>query len=267
MKPNISARIQILIWMTVCGTTTALAFTPVDEDKAPDTQSEASVEEQVNFGRDIQPLLSDRCYLCHGPDEAARQAGLRLDNFADATESSIVPGDADGSPIIARMTSDDDDFRMPTPTSHKDSLTAQQVDLFRKWINQGARYEGHWAFQNPVEPSVPTVAGQDDGLHPIDAFIQQKLADKGIAPAKRANRPALLRRASFDLTGLPPTPQQVKAFVEDSNPDQQAWSLALDKLMESAHYGEHQARMWLDTRRHATAKAGDRLLPQPSDHD
>ncbi len=140
---------------------------------------------------------------------------------------------------------------MPTPSSHKPALTSEQVELFRRWINQGAKYEGHWAFQNPVKPVVPNIAGRSEKLHPIDAFIQKKLSDKGIAPARRATRRNLLRRASFDLTGLPPTPAQLKTFEEDSSSDQAAWSAALDKLMASVHYGEHQTHLWMDASRYA----------------
>ncbi len=231
----------------------AAVTVPADTPQQKSRQAASAPADQqlVDFGRDIQPLLSDRCYLCHGPDEAARQAGLRLDTFEDATESSIVPGDADRSAIIARMSSTDDDYRMPTPKSHKTPLTPDQIDLFRKWINQGAKYEGHWAFENPVKPDVPKPIEQGDNVHPVDAFVQRKLTNKGMTIAKIADRATRLRRASFDLTGLPPTPEQVQTFVADSSPDQNAWSGALDHLMESPHYGEHQARLWLDASRYA----------------
>ncbi len=249
MKRSFSIRLQVLFWMTVGGSATVMA-TQQDEANQP-SEAQTADEQVVDFGRDIQPLLSDRCYLCHCPDESARAAGLRLDNFAGATLSSIVPGDADGSELIERISSDDDGYRMPTPASHKRALTSDQVDLFRKWINQGAKYEGHWAFKNPVKPAVPNVEGESKKLHAIDAFIQKKLSANGIAPAKRATRRKLLRRASFDLTGLPPTPAQIKAFEDDSNSDQEAWSTALDRLLASVHYGEHQTRLWLDASRYA----------------
>ncbi|MEQ8211267.1 MAG: PSD1 and planctomycete cytochrome C domain-containing protein [Lacipirellulaceae bacterium] len=203
----------------------------------------------VSFSRDVRQLLSDRCYLCHGPDENSRQADLRLDNFAAATEWAIVPGDPEASEVLTRITSDDPDLRMPPPESNKPPLTAEQVQLLKRWIAEGAEYERHWAFDSPERPETPQVNRPDWNKHPIDRFVLAKLQERGWEPSPQADRRTLLRRASFDLTGLPPTPEQIQEFLDDESPD--AWSHALDRLLASTSYGEHQARHWLDAARYA----------------
>ncbi len=216
----------------------------------------------IHFNRDIRPLLSDRCYLCHGPDEAARQADLRLDNFTDATESAIVPGDATGSELMARITSDDPDVVMPTPDSHKPQLTKPQIELFRQWISQGAKYEQHWAYAPPRKAELPvsdaeTLADSttaNRGTHqetqnPIDAFVQAKLRTENLNPAPPAERLTLLRRLTLDLTGLPPTPEQGRAYLADAS--DKATERVVTRLLGSPAYGEHMARHWLDAARYA----------------
>ena len=257
---GISLWLTFLTWSAigvVLTTHFAVAQTPpanesigVNDSSAED-DSGAQDDPKIDFGSDIQPLLSDRCYLCHGPDEASLAAGLRLDSFTDATDFAIVPGDAANSPLMERIISTDDDVRMPPPESHKDALTSDEVELFRRWINQGAEYKEHWAFLPPVKPSVPVVSSVDQQPHPIDAFVLQKLKSKDMSPVKRADPITLLRRASFDLTGLPIPLEQIDAFVNDQRPHAEAWSSALDRLMASPHYGEHQARLWLDASRYA----------------
>lgn len=254
-RTGISAWLDILIWSAVgvfLSVQISIAQT-LDADDASNENASTTTQDdvEVDFGREIQPLLSDRCYLCHGPDEVSREAGLRLDSFVDATEFAIVPGDAANSALLERIISADDADRMPPPGSHKDAFTPAEIELFRRWIKQGAEYKKHWAFLNPVKPSAPVVLGVDQQPHPIDAFILRRLRSKNMVPAKQADRKTLLRRAAFDLTGLPVTPQQVEAFVNDQRPHAQAWSSAIDRLMASPHYGEHQARLWLDAARYA----------------
>lgn len=207
------------------------------------------ISSTVSFSQDIRQLLSDRCFLCHGPDQKSRQADLRLDDFDSATEWAIVPGDPEGSEVITRITSDDPDLRMPPPESNKPPLTAEQVQLLKQWIAEGAEYEKHWAFGSPNRPKLPKVDHAQWNNHPIDQFVLTKLQELGWEPSPRADRRALLRRASLDLTGLPPTPEQIQEFLADQSP--KAWSRALDRLLNSSSYGEHQARHWLDAARYA----------------
>lgn len=211
-------------------------------------------EKKVSYSRDVRQILSDRCFLCHGPDEAARQASLRLDKRESATEWAIVPGDAAGSEVMARILSNDPDLQMPPPESNKKPLTAEEVDTLKQWIAEGAHYENHWAFESPKRPRPPQSYLPDGDVpdwnsSPIDQFVLAELKQLGRTPSKRADRRTLLRRASLDLTGLPPTPQQLREFLLDDSAG--AWSRALDRLLDSPAYGEHQARHWLDAARYA----------------
>ncbi len=213
----------------------------------------------IDFNREIRPLLSDRCYLCHGPDEAARQADLRLDNFADATAAAIKPGDADGSELIARITSADPDSIMPPRDSHKPRLTEPQVELFRQWIDQGAKYEQHWAYAPPRKAELPVPAanssttdahaGERQTQNAIDTFVQAKLRLEKLSPAPPAERLNLLRRLTLDLTGLPPTPQEGRDYLADSS--DRATENVVARLLDSPAHGEHMARHWLDVARYA----------------
>jgi hypothetical protein len=219
--------------------------------------------EPVDFNRDIRPILSDRCFLCHGPDQAARQADLRLDSFSEATVSAIKPGDAQASELMARITATDADLVMPPPDSHKTKLTAEQIELFRQWIDQGAVYAQHWAYVAPRKTTLPAAVmnqldsdsqrgspvGQGAVQNPIDAFVRAKLEQLGMAPAEPADRAALLRRITLDLTGLPPTPEELQAFLNDSSA--QATEQVVTRLFKSPAYGEHMARYWLDAARYA----------------
>lgn len=204
----------------------------------------------VHFGREILPVLSDKCLSCHGPDESTRKAGLRLD-LRDAAirpnkegVRAVAPGDPGASELIKRITSTDTEEVMPTPKSHKAPLTPAQADLFRRWIQEGAEWGRHWAFQTPVRPPVPHGAA-----NPLDAFIGAALRREGLAPAPRAEPHTLLRRASFDLTGLPPSLGELEkseAFSGDS-----AWSATVERLLASPHFGEKMAMWWLDTARYS----------------
>ena len=209
--------------------------------------------DNVSFNRDIRPILSDNCFACHGPDKANREADLSLHLFEEATRDlgegrrAIVPGDAGASELIKRITHEDSKERMP-PAALEKTLSAEQIDTLRRWIDAGAEYEAHWAYIPPKRPAVPTVA-TDWGVNPIDAFIAAKAAASGVAPSEEADKRTLLRRISFDLTGLPPTPEALEAFLSDESPD--AYEKAVDQLLASPHYGERMALGWLDAVRYA----------------
>lgn len=204
---------------------------------------------KVNFERDIRPILSDRCLHCHGPDSATRKAGLRLDREADAKKKVVVPGDPDASELIKRITSADPEERMPPADSHKPALTPEEAALFRSWIAQGAVWPKHWAFVPVTEPATPEVANTAWPRNGIDRFVLARLEREGLAPASEASREALIRRLSFDLTGLPPTPAEVDAFVADKRPE--AYEALVERLQASPHYGERMAMDWLDGARYA----------------
>jgi hypothetical protein len=202
----------------------------------------------VDFDREIRPILANSCYACHGPDAKARKADLRLDARVDAIAAkAIVPGKAGESEIVRRVTASDPEERMPPAKSKKPTLTAAQVELLKRWIDAGAKYSEHWAFAKLTRPAVP---GRKLGAtNPIDNFIFAELERRGLAPSPEADRVTLIRRLSFDLTGLPPTPEQVHAFVADKSPD--AYEKVVDRLLASPHYGERMAVWWLDLVRFA----------------
>lgn len=214
--------------------------------------------DEIDFSRDIQPILSENCAFCHGPDERTREAGLRLDR-ADGAWSVIEKGSSHESELIRRIVSDDPDELMPPPDSNR-SLTADQVELLRRWVDQGAAWEQHWSFQPLQPPRVPTVSQHRHApiRNPIDAFVRKELDQRGIIPSPEADRPTLIRRLSLDLTGLPPTPEQVDAFVGDSEPG--AYRRLVDRLLASPGFGERMAWNWLDAARYADTNGyqGDR---------
>jgi hypothetical protein len=201
------------------------------------------------FNRDIRAILSDNCYSCHGPDSGTREAELRLDTEAGSHESAIIPGDADSSEVIARVTSDDPEMRMPPPDSKKPPLTPEQIELLKKWINAGAKYEPHWAYIAPKRPAVPAVKQTAWPRNDIDRFLLAKQEQQGVGPGPEADRVVLVRRLYFDLTGLPPTPAQVDEFVNDKSPD--AYEKLVDKLLASPAYAERMATWWFDLVRYA----------------
>ncbi|MFZ4767311.1 MAG: DUF1549 domain-containing protein, partial [Roseimicrobium sp.] len=209
---------------------------------------------QVDFNRDIQPILSENCYHCHGPDKAERKGDLRLDQEKEAKAAhdgtaSIVPGRSAESELIKRVFSDDPDEVMPTPKSHR-KLTAEQKALLKRWIDEGAKWGEHWAFVKPVKPTLPEVSGRKSAVnHAIDAFVFAKLAQEKLAPSPEAPREALIRRVTLDLTGLPPTPEEVAAFVGDASSD--AYERVVDRLLNSPRYGERMAWDWLDSARYS----------------
>jgi len=208
----------------------------------------------VDFNRDIRPIFSDHCYACHGPDEAKRKAGLRLDVEQDAFKElksgqrAIVPGDTARSSLVSRIQSTDADELMP-PAEHGKPLSKGQIDLLRRWIEQGAAWQKHWAFIPPRPSELPEVRQADWVRTPVDRFVLDRLEADGLRPNDEADKTALLRRITFDLTGLPPTIPEVDAFLEDLSPD--AYEKVVDRLMGSPHYGERMAQQWLDLARYA----------------
>jgi hypothetical protein len=213
-----------------------------------------AAEGKLDFNRDVRPLLSDRCFACHGPDHEDRQAGLRLDGREAATTpldsgvTAIVPGDPGTSGLIARITSTDPDVVMPPPRLNK-PLTPAETEILRRWIAEGAEYRGHWAFQRVERPAVPAVKEAGWAKTPIDRFILARLEQEGLVPNAEADRATLARRLALDLTGLPPTPAAVDAFVSDTAAD--AYEKYVDTLLASPHYGERMAIEWLDAARYA----------------
>ena len=214
----------------------------------------ASAEEPVDFSRHILPILSDKCFKCHGPDENQRQTDLRLDDEASAKQlmdgkAAIVPGHSDASELFRRIASSDESERMP-PADSNLKLTGEQVSLIKRWIDEGAKWGGHWSFQPLVRPPLPSAAEfETRAANPIDAFLLARIAKEGLSPSAEAPRQALSRRLSLDLTGLPPAPEEVDRFLADDSPD--ALERLADRLMASPVYGERMAWDWLDAARYA----------------
>ena len=207
----------------------------------------------VDYDRDVRPILAENCYACHGPDGNARKGELRLDRKEDALRerpggAALVPGDLDASELIRRIEDADPDARMPPPKSGK-KLTAGQVETLRNWVAQGAEWRGHWAFIPPKRPTVPEAAHKTWPRNPIDAFLLKTLELRGLRPSPEADKVALIRRLSLDLTGLPPTIAEVDSFVADDRPE--AYEKVVDRLLASPRYGERMALTWLDAARYA----------------
>ncbi|MES2461699.1 MAG: PSD1 and planctomycete cytochrome C domain-containing protein [Armatimonadota bacterium] len=206
----------------------------------------ASPPQTVTFNRDIRPILSENCFYCHGPDKTHQQAGLRLDlRDAAIRVGALVPGKPEASKLITRIFTSDENLRMPPDSSHK-TLTTAQKNTLTQWIKEGARYEAHWAYIPARRPLVPKIAG---AKNPIDAFVLAQLAEKKLKPSAQADRRTLIRRVSLDLTGLPPTSDAVRAFVNDKSPN--AYEKLVDRLLASPQYGERMAVPWLDVVRYA----------------
>jgi hypothetical protein len=208
----------------------------------------------VDFNREIRPILSDHCYACHGPDEGKRKAGLRLDQQVAALaelksgDHAIVPGNPDQSTLVGRVTNTDPDEVMP-PTEHGKPLTEEQIETLNRWIKEGAEWTDHWAFIPPEKSELPGVKQTNWPSNEIDRFVLARIEKAGFKPAPEADRPTLLRRVTFDLTGLPPTPEEVDAFVADDSID--AYEKVVDRLLASKHYGERITMNWLDLARYA----------------
>jgi hypothetical protein len=211
----------------------------------------------VNYLHDIRPILSNTCYACHGPDEASREANLRLDRPESAFGSTasgsvpIVPGDPNDSELIRRISSRTPDEVMPPVDSGK-SLSPEQIALLRRWIEQGADWNQHWAFVPPWRPVLPQTSDSKWPPNPIDYFVLEQLDQRGWQPSAEADKEILIRRVTFDLTGLPPTLDEVDAFLSDDSPG--AYERIVDQLLKSPHYGEQMARFWLDAARYGDTR-------------
>lgn len=217
----------------------------------------SAAEGKLDFNRDIRPILSDKCFQCHGPDEKTLHGDVRLDDRASAIATkAIVPGSPELSEALARILSEDPDEVMPPPKTKK-TVSPAEADILRRWIAEGAEYKGHWAFEPVVAATVPA------GKHPVDHFILAELERKGLQPSPEADPATLIRRLSLDLTGLLPAPDRVESFLTEhkSDPDQAVAKLA-DELLASSHYGERWGRHWLDQARYADSNGysidGDR---------
>lgn len=228
---------QLKIW-PVLSTVVLMASTGVAEEPG-----------RVSFSREVLPILSDRCFHCHGPDPSHRKAKLRLDLEDDVKRDRdgsfvVAPGDLKASELWSRLITDDEDDLMPPADSHRKSLTETERDLIRRWIEEGAEWGTHWAFEKPARPAVPDLA-----THPIDAFVKANLQREGLVLSPPAPSHTQLRRLSFSLTGLPPTSRELEQWESDPSPE--AWEAAIERLLNSPHHGERLAMWWLDAARYS----------------
>jgi hypothetical protein len=209
---------------------------------------------EIDFNRDIRPILADKCWSCHGPDAAAKKIKLRLDSEEAATADlgggrrAIVPGAVERSRLARRITASDEATRMPPADSGR-GLSSAEIDLLIEWIKQGAKWSKHWSFVAPRKPSLPPVKNGDWPKNAIDYFVLERLEREGLRPAPEADRATLIRRVSLDLTGLPPTPREVDDYLNDKSP--KAYEKVVDRLLASPRYGERMASRWLDAARYA----------------
>ena len=207
-----------------------------------------------DFQRQIRPILSDKCFACHGPDESRRKAGLRLDlpgepfKVLKSGHHAIVPGRPAESELVRRLDATDDDEVMPPPKFDR-HLSSTEKELLRQWIAAGAEFSDHWAFQPPIEPGLPETRTRGWARNPVDRFVLKKLEERDLVPEPEAERTTLARRAALDLTGLPPTPEEVDQFLADRSPG--SYERLVDRLLESPAYGERMAQWWLDLARYA----------------
>ena len=219
----------------------------------------------VDFNRDVRPILAENCFLCHGPDDGTRKAKLRLDVRDAALKggksgtAAVMPGKPADSALVARITSSDPEQRMP-PADSKKALTPQQVETLKKWVESGANYAGHWAFTAPQRPGVPSVQDAAWPKNDVDRFVLSKLQSAGLRPSPEADKAALLRRLSLDLVGLPPSPQELDAFLSDPSAD--AYEKQVERLLASPHFGEKWARHWLDVARYADSNGYEKDMPR-----
>ncbi|MEM9157953.1 MAG: DUF1549 domain-containing protein, partial [Verrucomicrobiota bacterium] len=216
--------------------------------------------EEIDFNRDIRPILSENCFLCHGPDDQDRKGGrrgsggLRLDTFEGATMdldgyAALVPGEPDESELLFLIATEFEDERMP-PAKHGESLSKAEIALIRQWIEEGGKYDRHWAYKRIERPEVPVIDERGYGLiNEVDHFVAERLVSEGLRQSPEADRYALARRVAMDLTGLPPSPEEVEAFIEDEG--EGAFERFVQLQLNKPAYGEHWARMWLDLARYA----------------
>ncbi|MGN6615925.1 MAG: DUF1549 domain-containing protein, partial [Ilyomonas sp.] len=211
----------------------------------------------ISYNFQIRPILSDKCYNCHGPDANKRQAGLRLDIASEAYKAlqehprahALVPGKPELSELFVRVSSTDTSMLMPPPSSNIAPLSESEIALIKKWIEQGAKYEKHWAFVVPKKTALPKVKNKKWAKNEIDLFVLEQLEKRNLSPNEEADKERLLKRVSFDLTGLPPTPEQTERFLKDNSPN--AYEKMVDELLKQPAYGERMALPWLDAARFA----------------
>lgn len=244
---------NILLLAIITGVVAFLAVSCFKKNGALQTRSG---NDPVSYNFDIRPILSDKCYACHGPDAKKREAGLRLDvaesayaKLKDGKGVAIFPGKPEQSEVYKRITSVDPAYQMPTPESHLGLLNENEIGLVKKWIEQGAKYEKHWAFTTPVLPAVPEVSKEDWPKNEIDHFVLQKMEGAGLSPNEEAAKSYLLKRVALDLTGLPPTLEIQKKFEADGS--ENAYEKVVDELLAQKTYGEKMAIYWLDVARYA----------------
>jgi hypothetical protein len=244
-----------MTWITPMKThlLVSLAILSLVTASQPGAEGDEEPARPVGFNRDIRPILSDKCFACHGPDQNKRKADLRLDTREGATAdrggyAAVVPGDLEESELIARINAENDDSAMP-PRGHPKRLTRREKELLERWVRQGAGYEGHWAYGRPVRPRLPVVHNVSWPRTAIDVFVLAALEGQGLAPTPEAQRATLIRRLSLDLTGLPPTPAEVASFETDQSAS--AYEKLVDRLLASPEFGERWARPWLDLARYA----------------
>ena len=257
-----------ILWLLVaCGVVSVMVVRLVAQ-VSPNSTATGAVPDRIQFNRDIRPILSDKCFKCHGP--GTQLATLRFDQEDGAKKElrggrfAIVPGDTEKSLMIARVTATNPAVRMPRGQggAEGEPLTVRQIALIKKWIEQGAVWEKHWAFIPPIQPSVPVVKDAGWVREPIDAFVLQRLENEGWKPSPEADRPTLLRRVTLDLTGLPPTESEVAAFLADKSST--AYEKVVDRLLQSPRYGERMAFPWLEAARYADSNGyqtdGERFM-------
>ena len=232
--PAFPVRLLVVTWLFAC-------LAPVATGRA----------DELEYNRDIRPILADYCFACHGPDSASRKADLRLDVRDEAIDmAAIEPGKPDESELIARILTDDPELLMPPPETKK-SLSDRQKQMLKQWVASGAEYQLHWSFLLPQRPPLPKVERADWAKTPIDHFVLARLERAGLAPAEEADPRTLFRRLHLDITGLPPAAQDVDAFVADfGSRGDEALSEWIDRLMDRPAWGEHRARYWLDAARY-----------------
>jgi len=241
----------VTFWLALI--VTARAQTAPRSHQASGGNPPSSTADRLDYNRDVRPILAAKCFACHGSDEKARQAGFRLDLRDSAVgklsngKHPIVPGSAPSSEIVQRINASGPSI-MP-PVGSQKTLNAQEKMVLARWIAEGAEYKPHWAFVKPVRPPMPVVRLKTWPRNGIDFFILSKLEKKGLKPSPEADRPALIRRLSLDLIGIPPTPAEVDEFVSDHSSN--AYESLVDRLMNNPHYGERMAVSWLDGARYA----------------
>ncbi len=221
----------------------------------------ASADESIDYAKDIKPILSNSCYSCHGPDEVSRQADLRLDDRDVALASAIVPGSADSSELMARVISDDPDTQMPPPDSKRPQLTSKQVAMLSKWIDAGANFQKHWAYEPVRRPEIPEVTRRDLVANPIDSFVLARLEREGLEPSPLADPRTLIRRLYFDVIGLPPTPEEVDRWAPQVE-SAASYRALVNQLLTKRAFAERMTAYWLDVVRYGDSVGihGDQLV-------